>query len=72
MSIALSRPTRGFSNPFAVIGGAVSRFFTNLIEANSRVREVEFLNGCSDEELARMGLRRDQIVRHVFRDTMFL
>ena len=47
---------------FAEIGG----FLVRVSEANSRVREMDRLNAMSDEELARMGLKREDIVLHVF------
>ncbi|SFR47492.1 hypothetical protein [Litoreibacter janthinus] len=36
--------------------------------ANLRIAQMEKLNAKSDEELAKMGLRREDIIRHVFRD----
>ena len=38
----------------------------------SRVRQIEFYQAKSDEELAELGLTRDRIVHHVFRDVMYL
>jgi len=52
----------------ARIGG----FFTDLAAARSRSEEVARLNAKSDAELARMGLRREDIVRHVFRDILYI
>lgn len=34
----------------------------------SRMREIQNLNACSDAQLARMGITRDDIPRYVFRD----
>ncbi|SIO41521.1 protein of unknown function [Rhodovulum sp. ES.010] len=34
----------------------------------SRMREIQTLNACSDAQLARMGLTRDDIPGYVFRD----
>ncbi|MEM8869998.1 MAG: DUF1127 domain-containing protein [Pseudomonadota bacterium] len=39
-------------------------------EIASRADEIEKLRALSDAELAQRGLRRDQIVRYVFRDRM--
>lgn len=36
----------------------------------SRMREIQNLNACSDAQLARMGLTRDDIPRYVFRDLL--
>lgn len=62
------RPLAGLSaliaKPFAAIGG----FLVRMMDGNDRVREVEKLNAMSDAQLARRGLKRENIVRHVFRD----
>ncbi len=34
---------------------------------SQRVHRVEYLNGLSDDQLARRGLKREDIVRHVYR-----
>jgi len=41
-------------------------------EANPRLRRVEALQRLSDAELAAKGLRREDIVRHVFHDVYYL
>jgi uncharacterized protein YjiS (DUF1127 family) len=53
--------------------GPVARFFSiignamvSIGEANSKVRQVDALNALSDEELAARGIKRQDIVRHVF------
>lgn len=49
------------------------RFFDwcdRLIESNARVKEVNYYSSLSDAELAKLGLTRDTIVRHVFRDKL--
>lgn len=38
--------------------------------AGARVREIERLRSKSDEELARMGLAREEIARHVYSDLL--
>ncbi len=43
-----------------------------FIERQSRLDRVQRLRAKSDAELAEIGLRRDEIVRHVFRDRLFL
>lgn len=57
--------SRGF---FARIGDALMR----LAEAQARTAEVERLGAKSDAELARMGLEREDIVHHVFRDILYI
>ena len=54
--------------PFRAIG----RFFIAVMEQNSRVQMVERLNAKSDEQLAELGIKRDEIVHHVFRDLYYL
>ncbi|WP_421702887.1 hypothetical protein [Aliiroseovarius sp.] len=51
---------------------AVGRFFITVMEQNSRVQLVERLNAKSDAELAKIGIERDEIVHHVFRDLYYL
>lgn len=53
-------------------------FFTGLgqgmnayIHRKSRSDEIDALNAKSDEELAAMGLQRDDIPRYVFRDIFY-
>ena len=50
--------------PFKYIGNTLIR----IGEANYRVRQVEFLQSLSDEELVKRGLRREDIMRRVFSD----
>ncbi len=38
------------------------------MESRSRLDQVEMLESKSDAELAKMGLTRDRILQHVFRD----
>ena len=56
-------------------GGFFSWFGTKMVElgeANSRVRRAERLNAMNDAELAELGLKREDIARHVFGDLYFL
>ena len=41
-------------------------------EANPRLRRIEALQKLSDAELAERGIRREDIVRHVFHDVYYL
>ena len=52
------------------VGSEFFSWLTRIAESHSRVREIERLSAMSDAELGRLGLRRDQIVRHVFRDEL--
>ena len=53
---------------FATLGQGVNAY----VHTRSRVGEIERLNAMSDAELAEMGLRRDDIPRHVFRDLFYI
>lgn len=46
--------------------------FNAYLEAGSRMRQIEALNARSDAELAAMGLAREDIPRHVFRDMFWM
>jgi hypothetical protein len=55
--------------------GHIGNFFTSLFNsidlaasANSRIAQMEKFNNLSDDELKKIGLRREDIARHVFRD----
>ena len=57
----------------------IGDFFTSLFNsidlaasANVRIAQMEKLNAKSDEDLMKMGLRREDIARHVFRDVYHL
>jgi len=56
------------SAPFRAIVAAMEQ----VMNANTRVRQAEFLMGLSDEDLAKRGLRREDIVRHVYRDMFYV
>ena len=61
----------GFPKFLASIGAALSRAFVALAEAQSRNGQIARLEARSDAELARMGLTREGIVAHVFRDKRY-
>lgn len=54
--------------PFKAIGN----FMVSIMENNSRLKRVERLSQMSDAELAKRGLKREDIVRHVFADLMHI
>jgi hypothetical protein len=64
-------PNRVFSG----IGAFLTSFGRTLEisrHTESRLREIERLQAKSDGELANLGLSRDRIVHHVFRDIYYL
>lgn len=53
---------------FATLGQGMNAY----MHRKSRMDEIEALNAKTDTELAAMGLTRDDIPRHVFRDTFYI
>ncbi|WP_172291857.1 hypothetical protein [Pseudoruegeria sp. HB172150] len=53
---------------FAGLGQGFNAYLT----ARSRMGEIEALNAKSDAQLAAMGLKREDIPRHVFRDIFYI
>ena len=51
---------------------AVARAFSKYIDSRARVSQIEALNRRSDADLARLGLRREDIVYHVWRDQFYI
>lgn len=58
----------GFSRMLASIGHSL----TTYAEARSRRDQIEALMAKTDQELAEMGLKRDGIAMHVFRDLCYV
>ncbi|MBS8228760.1 DUF1127 domain-containing protein [Vannielia litorea] len=59
----------------ARVGAGLDRALNVLVsmaEANPRMKAVTRLSELSDEELAARGLKREDIVRHVFRDIYYV
>ncbi len=51
---------------------AVGSFMVAIMESNSRIQLVDKLNAMSDAELAELGVKRDEIVHYVFKDTFYI
>ena len=69
-SSTLSNIWANFSGFFTMVGRAMAMSTANAAEA--RFRQIEALNAKTDEELAVMNLRREDIPTYVFRDLMHL
>lgn len=66
----VSAPTAtGF---FSRIGKAVTRVMVAMIEANPQYRKLQKLQAMTDDELAGMGLTREDIPRYVFAGKLYL
>lgn len=59
-------------NPIAGVFNRILDALISVSETNHRVREVERLQAMSDDQLAKRGLRREDIARHVFRDLFYV
>lgn len=55
----------------AKIGKGFMAWMIKFAEARGRTAEIQYYNNLSDEQLAKIGLRREDIARHVFRDICF-
>lgn len=61
-------PSKSFRQLIQAIGARFGRF----VEIQARRAEIDRLQAKSDDDLARMGLTRDGIVAHVFRDRFWV
>lgn len=52
------------------VGRAMMSVLDSYALARSRVAELEYYQSLSDARLAELGVERDRIVQHVFRDRM--
>ncbi|MEP3331477.1 hypothetical protein [Sedimentitalea sp.] len=53
-------------------GEALKRGFISYAERRSRMDQINSLNAMTDEELAEIGVKRDYIVHHVYRDLLHI
>ncbi len=74
MAHSATQTNSRFSLPglIASIGSSIYSALISLAQAQSRVRQVEFLQSLSDEELKNRGLTRERIVHRVFADSIWL
>jgi hypothetical protein len=53
-------------------GRAINAFLVTVMEANPRMKQIEYMQNLTDVELAtKYGINRDGIAAYVFRDKMF-
>ena len=67
-ALPAAAPWRWTLSALRALGNGLER----LAEAHSRRDQIERLSALSDAQLQALGLRRDQIVAHVFRDRIGL
>ena len=75
MAYASNAQTRAPFNPLGLIAGffrAIGNGLVHLAESNHRVNRARTLMELSDEELAQRGLKREDVVKHVFSDIMYV
>jgi hypothetical protein len=65
-----SAPRKGLFAGIAAVFGKIGNGLIRLAESNQRVQRVQRLMDMSDDQLAKRGLKREDIVRHVFADSM--
>ena len=51
---------------------AIGAALTTITESNHRVQQAQRLHQMSDAELAELGLKREEIAHHVFRDLFYI
>ena len=71
-TVATATPTSGLRTSIQSFRASLAIAFTAYLERRTRTDEIERLNALSDEQLSKMGLRREDIARHVFRDLFYI
>ncbi|WOI33171.1 DUF1127 domain-containing protein [Tritonibacter scottomollicae] len=75
MAYATNAQANNTFNPLALIAGffrAIGNGLVHIAESNHRVNRARTLMALSDEELAQRGMKRDDVVKHVFGDIMYI
>ncbi|SFT33859.1 DUF1127 domain-containing protein [Sedimentitalea nanhaiensis] len=62
---------RPIPNPISRIFAAIGNALVLMSTSNDRMRQVDALQALSDEDLAKRGLKRDEIARYVFNDVFW-
>lgn len=66
------RGTRPLADRLDSFFAGLGQGFNAYLERRSRSEEIRRLDAMSDAELAAMGISRDRIAHHVFRDLFYL
>lgn len=64
--------TLTLTQPAVSLWDSVTSFFESIVEAQSRARAIQTLSEMSDRQLADIGIARENIVQHVFRDVYYV
>jgi hypothetical protein len=64
--------TTGRRSGFRAVLAAIGEFFETAAASNRRVRQVQYLQSLSDAELAKRGIKREEIVHRVFSDLYYV
>ncbi|MDK3018963.1 hypothetical protein [Pseudodonghicola flavimaris] len=70
MAHTTTQPSVGFSiaRPFVAFAHHFGAWIERIAEANSRQDQIKYLQALNDEQLAKLGIKRERIVYHVFAD----
>jgi uncharacterized protein YjiS (DUF1127 family) len=70
--IQTSTPASDFLPRIAAFFSSIGNGFVRFAENHARVRAAAELHAMSDMQLAKLGLKREDIIRHVFSDRYYL
>ncbi len=62
----------GLRGRIDTVFAAIGRYIDRYAESRSRVQQINALNRLSDEQLAKRGIRREEIPAYVFRDLFYI
>lgn len=65
-SYEISTPKTGGGNPFTRAASGIATFFGDLARASEAAATYQRLSNLSDSALAKRGLKREDLARHVF------
>lgn len=71
MAIQTTEFSSSIRGRFEALLARIGQSMNTYIETRSRAAQIEALESKSDAELAQMGITRDRIVQHVFRDMIW-
>ncbi|WP_010141739.1 hypothetical protein [Oceanicola sp. S124] len=71
-SVTSNIPAAGFSAKLAGLMASISAGMVAYMERRTRSEQIAVLQSKSDEELAKLGINRDEIPAYVFRDLFYV